>query len=1173
MHPTSAGAAGTVTRARRGRARRAMLGTLALLAAPLALIAGSSPAGAAQGQQGAPQVSINPGGGVSLNGDDGLKVILNQANGSTGQDQVWFANTVQYCCTAGAPMLNIGGELFGQSGPAYSESNWTSLTVGTTTGSTTTSNGTATGSGSVQLTYVATKNALTYTMVRTVSYTYPNTYFSDSYSFTIPNGNTDTVKFYLGGDTAPGSSDQGYGIMLTSPVRSVISLNTSSQIQFGYREIGGERAFDGARSGDYWEPYAWVQAGQDIPFHVDAFDHDAGLMVQWNLGSTPGTTTGKLEQFVTYQESSLSAQFRHASFDYTTEEPFDFNLTNTLLTSAVGQGFTFAFPNGMTIGSGSQTNGCGGTVTAVAGSSTVTMSGVDVVATSNCVLTIPVVVAGPGNYAVSTSSVSNLVGGIVNRVANSTAAVTSSTNTPPAWVDETLGAITQGSYYNDGLVASGWPLPTFAVTAGTLPAGLSLDTATGAITGTPTTPGAYSFSITASNGQGTDLVKSFSGTVSGTPVAPSWSDQTLAAPQVDVAYTDGVAASGYPAVTYTVSAGALPAGLSLDANTGAVTGTPTTPGAYSFTIQASNGVGSPVTRAFSGTVSQAPSFTDETLAPFQEGTAYADGLSVVATPAATYTVTAGALPAGISLDANTGALTGTPTAVGAYSFTITVSNGTAPDLVKVFTGMVLPAVPPAVGIDLQLEIGAEPGTDGARALVQGEGMLPGSPYEVVMHSDPIVLATGTVGGDGTFSQYVTIPANAPAGSHTLIVTGTSSAGDPMSDEAYFAISGNGTIGDVSTDVPLSSDLGYAGLTPARVLDTRTADPALPFEGGSEHELVVVGVGGVPADATSVQLNVTVTGGSSAGFVTVYPCGGVRPWASNVNFVAGQTVANGATVAVGTGGKVCIYTSATVHVVVDVNGAFSPSTGAGRVHGLTPARALDTRDGDAVKVAAGTFRAVPVAGLHGVATHASSVVVNVTVTEPESDGFATVFPCGADVPLASNVNFLAGETVPNAVTAAIGTDGAVCVYTSATAHLVVDVTAEYRSDNREGHTLDAAIARLLDTREASGPTEGQPLTAGRTIEVLVAGNGSIPSSAVSATLNVTVDGPSGSGYVTVFPCGVERPLASSVNFVAGQTAANTVTVAVGTAGKVCVYVSNDTHLVVDFDAGFGPTPVV
>ena len=93
-------------------------------------------------------------------------------------------------------------------------------------------------------------------------------------------------------------------------------------------------------------------------------------------------------------------------------------------------------------------------------------------------------------------------------------------------------------------------------------------------------------------------------------------------------------------------------------------------------------------------------------------------------------------------------------------------------------------------------------------------------------------------------------------------------------------------------------------------------------GETPFEAAVTGRGGVPATASAVALNVTVTDGSGPGFVTVYPCGGTPPTASNVNFLAGQTVPNAVISMIGTNGKVCLFTQNTADLVVDVNAAFS-----------------------------------------------------------------------------------------------------------------------------------------------------------------------------------------------------------------------------------------------------------
>ncbi len=402
-----------------------------LVATALPAIVGVVPAQAQSTQLGQPSVVINPGGGVASDGADGVRVEVNRAGYWTGQDVVTWANTEQYCCTAVAPMLNVGGTLFGQAGPANASADWTSLSITDLTGTATTTGGSDTGSGSFTVTYVATKNSLEYRMDRAVSYTYPNNYFTDSYSFTIPAGNTEDVRFYQGGDAAPGSSDAGYGIMLTEPVRAAISLNPYSQILAGYREVAGDRPFDGATTQSYWAPYPTVASGGDIGFVADNNIHDAGLMVQWNLGSTPGVQTASMETFVGVQAVSLSARFGATAAEAATPVPLDISLLSTVLTDTTGLGYTITLPAGMVLGSAAPTNSCGGTLIAAAGSSTVTLSDAAVAAATNCVVTVEVAAATAGAYTITSASASGLVG-VTNTVGTSTLTVTEpATTTPP----------------------------------------------------------------------------------------------------------------------------------------------------------------------------------------------------------------------------------------------------------------------------------------------------------------------------------------------------------------------------------------------------------------------------------------------------------------------------------------------------------------------------------------------------------------------------------------------------------------------------------------------------------------------------------------------------------------------------------------------------------------------
>jgi hypothetical protein len=147
----------------------------------------------------------------------------------------------------------------------------------------------------------------------------------------------------------------------------------------------------------------------------------------------------------------------------------------------------------------------------------------------------------------------------------------------------------------------------------------------------------------------------------------------------------------------------------------------------------------------------------------------------------------------------------------------------------------------------------------------------------------------------------------------LTATATDPAGNSTEFAKNVAAPAGGVTGGTGGVVPLS---------PQRLLDTR-AESAVGYAGpkpgvGATVELVVTG-GSVPADASSVVLNVTGTEASGPGFVTVWPCGSPRPTASNLNLVAGATVANLVMAKVGAGGKVCLFTQSGTHLIADLAG--------------------------------------------------------------------------------------------------------------------------------------------------------------------------------------------------------------------------------------------------------------
>lgn len=147
-----------------------------------------------------------------------------------------------------------------------------------------------------------------------------------------------------------------------------------------------------------------------------------------------------------------------------------------------------------------------------------------------------------------------------------------------------------GVAYSQTVAATGTAPITWAVTSGALPAGLSIDGATGLISGTPTTAGLASFTVTATNSAGSSA-QALSIAISATAIAPAISTTTLASGTLGQPYAQTVAATGTAPIVWAVQAGTLPAGLSLNASTGAIRGTPAASGVHAFTLSATNGAG------------------------------------------------------------------------------------------------------------------------------------------------------------------------------------------------------------------------------------------------------------------------------------------------------------------------------------------------------------------------------------------------------------------------------------------------------------------------------------------------------------------------------------------------------------------------------------------------------
>jgi hypothetical protein len=215
------------------------------------------------------------------------------------------------------------------------------------------------------------------------------------------------------------------------------------------------------------------------------------------------------------------------------------------------------------------------------------------------------------------------------------------------------------------------------------------------------------------------------------------------------------------------------------------------------------------------------------------------------------------------------------------------------------------------------------------------------------------------------------------------------------------------------------------IVPERLLDSRKG---LGYQGGKlfpdwsiDVQVSGEGITSVPGDAEAVVLNVTGVDATAAGHVTVWPCAEARNNTSNLNLTAGQTAPNLVISRVGVGGKVCLYTKSSAHLLADLTGFHAAGS---EYESVVPERLLDTRK------SLGYWGAMPAAG--------QVVELQITGVDAAAAGHVTVWPCGEARPNTSNLNLLAGETVPNAVIAKIGDGGSVCLYTKSSMHLLADI---------------------------------------------------------------------------------------------------------------------------------------
>jgi uncharacterized repeat protein (TIGR03803 family) len=245
--------------------------------------------------------------------------------------------------------------------------------------------------------------------------------------------------------------------------------------------------------------------------------------------------------------------------------------------------------------------------------------------------------------------------------------------------------------------------------------------------------------------------------------------------------------------------------------------------------------------------------------------------------------------------------------------------------------------------------------------------------------------------------------------------------------------------------------------------------------------------------------------------------------------------------------------------------------------VTPCRLVDTRPdhGGSGPILGGTFRTFPIPQEGGcnIPATVAAYSLNVSVVPLGGLGYLTMWPAGVTLrPLVSTLNSVDGRIKASAAIVPAGTNGAVNIYVTNTTNVILDINgyfAPVSSSTLAFYPLPPC--RVADTRHSTYPPGlGPPYLTGnqeRDFPILNATSCNIPSSAAAYSLNVSVVPHGPLGYLTVWPTGESRPTVSTLNDIPGTIIANAALVPAGTGGKVSVYPSNDTDLILDINGYF------
>jgi len=288
-----------------------------------------------------------------------------------------------------------------------------------------------------------------------------------------------------------------------------------------------------------------------------------------------------------------------------------------------------------------------------------------------------------GTYTV-TPTLTDSTGGTVNSSISKSLSLT--INPSPTIITSSLPSGNLGVLYSQAITLSGGTMPATWQMTGSLPPGLSFDTGSGTVSGTPSASGNYSFSVQVVDATNkASAVKSMTLLVNDQLAIASASSGSSAPTTAVISSVYSYTfqgAGGNPPYNWSVTAGSLPTGLSLNPFTGIVSGTPSSPGTFTYNVKLTDNSGNSVVKTFSTTVATSASavlaVNSGTLSDATVGSSYSASQSATGgTSPYTWAITSGALPDGLSMDPSTGTISGTPTTAGTSTFTVQITDSTS----------------------------------------------------------------------------------------------------------------------------------------------------------------------------------------------------------------------------------------------------------------------------------------------------------------------------------------------------------------------------------------------------------------------------------------------------------------------------------------------------------------